>query len=202
MKKIPFKHAALRKLADLYARMDAAYAASAAALGLNCEGCRDNCCESLFRHHTYLEWLDLHAAFAALPEARRKDILAAAEEWLRIHRGALPGARPRVPCPLVLREGDQLSCGLYAHRPMICRLHGVPTLLVRPDGKQAAFPGCGRAQELGKAGGATLKALDRTPVLSELALLEMELLGRERMARLPRVDLSIAEMLLMGAPKI
>jgi Fe-S-cluster containining protein len=200
MKKPPFKKAVLGRLAELYARMDAAYATSAAAIGLSCAGCADNCCESHFRHHTYIEWLDLAAGFAALPEARRKDILAAAEEWLRIHQGALPGMRPRVPCPLCISEGGALSCGLYAHRPMVCRLHGVPNVLKRPDGQQAAFPGCDRAQDLARTCEPAL--LDRTPLLTEMARLEMDLLGRERMAKLPRVDLSIAEMLLMGAPKI
>jgi len=200
VKKPLFKTAVLRKLADLYRRMDAAYAASARAIGLTCDGCRESCCESLFRHHTYLEWLDLHAGFASLPAPRQEEIREAAEAWLRIHGSALPGATPRVACPLAVNEGGQLSCGLYAHRPMVCRLHGVPNVLNRPDGRQAAFPGCDRAQELAKTCEPAL--LDRTPLLAELARLEMEFLGRERMGRLPRVNLSIAEMLLMGAPKI
>lgn len=200
MKKPPFKAAVLRRLAELYGRMDEAYARSAGAIGLTCEGCRESCCESLFRHHTYLEWLDLHAGFSALPEARRQEVLRDAEAWLRIHGSALPGASPRVPCPLCVSADGRLSCGLYAHRPMVCRLHGVPNVLNRPDGRQAAFPGCDRAQDLARTCEPAL--LDRTPLLAELARLEMELLGRERMARLPRVNLSIAEMLLMGPPKI
>jgi hypothetical protein len=38
--------------------------------------------------------------------------------------------------------------------------------------------------------------------LTELARLEMDLVGRERMGKLPRVDLTIAEMILLGPPKI
>jgi Fe-S-cluster containining protein len=190
----------LRRLRELYTRMDQAYQASAGAIGLSCAGCADSCCETRFVHHTYIEWLDLAQGFAALPPGRQQEVRDAAEDWLRVHRGALPGTSPRVPCPLAVATDGALSCGLYEHRPMVCRLHGVPNFLVRPDGRRAAFPGCDRAQALAKTCEPAL--LDRTPHLSALARLEMELIGRERMGKLPRVDLSIAEMLLMGAPRI
>lgn len=199
MKK-PLKNPALRRLRELYDRMDQAYQASAGAIGLSCEGCADSCCETLFRHHTYAEWLDLSQGFAALPPATQAEIRAQAETYLRLHANALPGARPRVPCPLAVTSGGSLSCGLYAHRPMICRLHGVPNVLTRPNGEQAAFPGCDRAQNLAKTCAPAL--LDRTPLLAELARIEMDLLGRQRMGRMPRVDLTIAEMILMGPPKL
>ncbi|MDR3641287.1 MAG: hypothetical protein P4L39_08185 [Humidesulfovibrio sp.] len=194
------KNPVLRRLRDLYARMDQAYAASANAIGLSCAGCKDSCCETLFRHHTYVEWVDLAQGLAALPEDRREEIRQSAETWLRIQRNALPGTSPRVPCPLGLeREGD-LVCGLYEHRPMVCRLHGVPNTLLRHGSEQTAFPGCDRAQNLAKTCPPAL--LDRTPLLSELARLEMDLLGRERMGKMSRVDLTIAEMILMGPPRL
>lgn len=196
----PLKNAVLRKLRDLYVRMDQAYAAKALAIGLSCSGCADSCCETLFRHHTYLEWLELAQGFAALPAERQDELRARAESYLRIHGGALPGMRPRVPCPLAETVDGNLVCGLYAHRPMVCRLHGVPNELARPNGPKAAFPGCDRAQELAKT--CPPAVLDRTPLLSELARLEMELVGRQRMGKLPRVDLTIAEMLLMEPPKL
>jgi hypothetical protein len=62
------------------------------------------------------------------------------------------------------------------------------------------FPGCDRAQELAK--GAEAAMLDRTPLLTELATLEMDFVGRERMRSLPRVDLTLAEMILAGPPKL
>jgi Uncharacterised protein family (UPF0153). len=199
MKK-PLKNPVLRRLRELYARMDQAYAASSSAIGLSCSGCKDSCCETLFRHHTYVEWVDLAQGLAALPADRLEEVRQNAESWLRIHQNALPGTSPRVPCPLSLtREGD-LVCGLYEHRPMVCRLHGVPNVLIRPGGGQSAFPGCDRAQNLAKTCEPAL--LDRTPLLAELARLEMDLLGRERMGRMPRVDLTIAEMILMGPPRL
>lgn len=195
-----FKNPVLRRLRELYARMDQAYQASAQAIGLSCDNCADSCCETLFRHHTYLEWTDLSQGLAALPAARQQELRESAEAYLRLHQNALPGCTPRVPCPLCMEQGGALACGLYEHRPMICRLHGVPNVLLRPGGQQTAFPGCDRAQELAKTCPPAL--LDRTPLLGELAKLEMDLLGRERMGRLPRVNITIAEMILLGPPKL
>lgn len=197
MKK-PQKHPILKPLRELYARMDQAYAASASAIGLSCAGCADSCCETLFRHHTCVEWLALCEGFAALPGERRQDMLAQAETYLRIHGNALPGTRPRVPCPASLATETGLVCGLYEHRPMVCRLHGVPNVLHKPGGEAAAFPGCDRAQELAKTCPPAL--LDRTPLLAELARLEMALARSG--TRPPRVNLTIAEMLLMGPPRL
>jgi Fe-S-cluster containining protein len=199
MKK-PSKNAALRRLADLYARMDEAYSACAEAIGLSCAACADNCCESMFRHHTHVEWIYLAQGMAALPAERQQEIRMQAETWLRIHSGALPGSRPRVPCPLAVQGPQGMACGLYEHRPMVCRLHGVPNVLQRPGGQSTAFPGCDRAQQLAKTSEGSL--LDRTPLLSDLARLEMDLMGRDRLARGPRVDLTIAEMLLSPPPSL
>ena len=195
------KTAALKRLAVLYARMDEAYAKAAGHLELSCSGCADSCCETMFRHHTYVEWSGLWAGLSALPAARQEDIRQAAENWLRRHQNPLlPGVRPRVPCPLSTESPEGLRCGLYDHRPMVCRLHGVPNVLIHPRSGQSAFPGCDRAQTLGKI--CEPAPLDRTPLLTELARLEMDLIGRERMGKLPRVDLTIAEMILQGPPRV
>lgn len=205
------------KLAQLYSQMDEAYTASAKAIGLSCAGCTDNCCETFFQHHTYLEWAYLWEGLRALPKERLDAIKSDAENWVVRHQNPiLPGARPRVMCPLNLGEEGEGRCGLYAHRMMICRMHGVPNELMRPGRptqpvrpgfpvkpgpvERRAFPGCDRAQELGKTREPVL--LDRTPLLSALARLEMEYVGAERMRKMPRVDLTLAEMILMGPPKI
>lgn len=205
------------KLAQLYGQMDEAYDASARALGLSCAGCADNCCETFFQHHTYLEWAYLWEGLRALPKERQEAIKSDAENWVRRHQNPiLPGVRPRVMCPLNLGEAGEGRCGLYGHRMMICRLHGVPNVLIRPTrptqparpgfpvqpgpSERRAFPGCDRAQELGKT--CEPAVLDRTPLLSALARLEMEFVGPERMRRMPRVDLTLAEMIILGPPKI
>ena len=186
-----------RKLAALYTRMDAAYAAAAARLGLSCAGCADNCCVSFFQHHTYVEWAYLWQGMNRLDPARRQPYLDRAALWVRDARLALAaGNRPRLMCPL----NDDGLCGVYDHRLMICRLHGVPNEMVRPDGRRIAFPGCSRAQEL-TAAGADPAPLDRTPLYRDLAGLEQALLGA-RIHTLPRVDMTLAEMLVQGPPEL
>lgn len=208
------------RLAQLYAQMDEAYQTSAQAIGLSCAGCAENCCETFFQHHTYLEWAYLWEGLRALPKDRLEAIRSDAGNWVVRHQNPiLPGARPRVMCPLNLGREGEGRCGLYSHRMMICRMHGVPNVLLRPGRpaqparpgfpvqagpaappERRAFPGCDRAQELGKTCEPVL--LDRTPLLSALARLEMEFVGPERMRKGPRVDLTLAEMVLMGPPKI
>ena len=187
--------AVFRKLAALYGRMGQAYAAAAQAIGLSCDGCPDNCCTSFFQHHTYVEWAYLWKGLEALPGDRRQDYEARAEAYVREAQDALSlGGRPRLMCPL----NNQGLCGLYEHRLMICRLHGVPTVSVRPDGARQEFPGCFKAQEL-CAGRTDVAVLDRTALYRDLARLEMEFLG-SRLRQLPRVDLTLAEMIVRGKP--
>ncbi len=186
---------ALGKLAALYADMDAAYASAAASAGLSCAGCAENCCVSYFQHHTHVEWLYLHKGLAGLPEEKR----AAYVERARSYQEAVAGAKrkgetPKAMCPV----NDDGLCGLYEHRLMICRLHGVPNVLIGPAGIRE-FPGCGPCRKLA-TGNPGLKAMDRTPLLRRLAGLEMDLWGN-RPGRPPKVDLTLAEMILAGPPE-
>jgi hypothetical protein len=185
--------AVLRKLTSLYAAMDAAYDTAATAAGLSCAGCAENCCTSYFQHHTHVEWLYLLEGLRALPEARRAAYLARARAYgdetaANLARGEIP----RGMCPV----NDDGLCGLYGHRLMICRLHGVPNVLLGPGGIRE-FPGCGPCQRLATARPGGLPAMNRTPLLRQLADLEMELWG-SRPGRPPKVDLTLAAMLVTG----
>ena len=181
----------LKKLAGLYADMDAAYTAAAAAAGLSCAGCAENCCYSFFQHHTLVEWLYLRQGLDALPAGRRAVYEQRAREYLAAAAEAMGrGETPRVLCPL----NDDGLCGVYGHRLMICRLHGVPNVLIGGMGVRE-FPGCGPCRRLAPPGG--LKAMDRTPLLRRLAGLEMELWG-SRPGRPPKVDMTLAEMIVAG----
>lgn len=188
----------LKKLASLYADMDAAYTAAAAAAGLSCAGCAENCCVSFFQHHTHAEWLYLHQGLAALAPERRAAYEARARDYVEAVRESLArGETPTAMCPV----NDDGLCGLYEHRLMICRLHGVPNVLIGGMGIRE-FPGCEPCQRLTAAGagaGAGGKAMDRTPLLRRLAALEMELWG-SRPGRPPKVDMTLAEMILAGPP--
>jgi Fe-S-cluster containining protein len=186
-----------KKIANLYERMEAAYDEVAGALGFSCSGCPDNCCDSFFQHHTYLEWRYLREGLLQLPEERLAPIEKLARQYiLESERILAQGERPQLMCPL----NDKGLCGLYRHRLMICRMHGVPSVMTRPDGKKLEFPGCFRCQEL-VGDGKDAPAVERTELYKELAALEAELLGPRRQT-LPRVKMTIAEMIVKEPSQI
>jgi hypothetical protein len=86
---------------------------------------------------------------------------------------------------------------------MICRTHGVPATLTRPDGQLLRFPGCFRCQEVVKSAytrETDAPTMDRTILYKRLAQLEARFLG-ERRGLLPKIKLTIAEMIMAGPPK-
>jgi hypothetical protein len=184
------------RLAELYARMEEAYDRVAGELAFSCAGCPDNCCDSFFLHHTVIEWSYLRQGLAALDPAQLARIRSRAERYLAEAAEAIArDQRPQIMCPL----NEQGLCILYAHRLMICRLHGVPAAFTLPDGRRQEFPGWFCCQEL-TAGRQPGPEVDRTELYRELAELERELLtasGR----RGPRVKMTIAEMILAGPLK-
>ena len=185
------------KIADLYRRMEEAYDLVADALAFSCAGCPDNCCDSYFLHHTSIEWLYLWEGLQELAPEQLARVEARAGEYVRECEAALArGERPRVNCPLL---GDDGLCTLYRHRLMICRMHGVPSRIVFPNGREQQFPGCFRCQEQ-TANRHDLPRVDRTPLLRELAALEQELLTTTH--PLPKTKKTIAEMIVQGPPKL
>jgi hypothetical protein len=189
------------QLAELYAEMEKRYNSVAAELGFSCVGCPDNCCDSYFQHHTYIEWAYLWTGLHSLPAAELDEIMVRSTAYIKQSEAMLrSGALPTVMCPLN-REG---LCSLYAHRLMICRLHGVPATLSRPDGRVLEFPGCFRCQELvalKKEDCQALPSLERIDLFNRLAELEMRLLDRRRGA-VPKVKMTIAQMVLSGPPRL
>lgn len=208
------------RMQNLYTAMEEAYRACADQAGLSCAGCERNCCTSFFRHHTYVEWAFLWRGLNALDEEGRKLITVRAKDYMEQTRAALAsGDTPFVMCPL----NEKGLCVLYSHRLMICRMHGTRNFFTLPDGGQRVFPGCVRFAELPcarpDAAGAQNAAgaqdvtgapdasgaqepcpsLDRTPFYTELAALETLFLQRAGRPQ-PRVNLTIAEMILLGPP--
>ncbi|MGE4443006.1 MAG: hypothetical protein AB7D27_16200 [Desulfomicrobium sp.] len=189
---------AFRKLAVLYADMQSRYSGHAQALGLTCDKCPQNCCTSFFQHHTHIEWAYLLHGLSELPEPRRTLYEERSRAYVRDAAEALSrGERPSIMCPL----NDDGRCGVYAHRLMICRLHGVPNRLRYPDGRTVDFPGCFRSQEL-CAGKESFPVLDRTALYTRLMELEVQFVGPRRIRALPRVDLTLAEMIVRGNPTL
>ncbi|MBT8328679.1 MAG: hypothetical protein HKP52_05385 [Desulfofustis sp.] len=193
------------KLADelrvLYEDMDKAYDGVARRLGHTCDGCPDNCCDSYFLHHTYIEWAFLWQGLSALPEDHRRVLVSRANAYeLEAQKLIARGKRPKLMCPL----NEDGRCSLYTHRLMVCRTHGVPASMTRPDGKQLKFPGCFRCQELVVDQGFAeheLPLMERTELLQRLVSLEQEfLLGKRHIA--PKVKRTISAMLIDGVPEL
>lgn len=189
------------RLATLYENMQHAYATCAENAGLSCQGCENNCCNSFFQHHTYMEWAYLWRGLTELPPERRKLFVSRAREYTAHANGRLAaGMLPDAMCPLI----EDGLCALYEHRLMICRLHGTRNTLTLPDGGIRIFSGCGRFTALPCAAEGreeSCPTLDRTPFYRELASLEMEFLKRATRP-MPRVDMTLAEMIVLGPPKL
>lgn len=183
----------MHEVAQLFAGMDSAYETVAARLGFNCRGCEDNCCRSLFFHHTLVEYFWLQSGFALLPDAQQEQIRHRAARVMVQHAESErqetdEGRRPM--CPLNIDD----RCELYAHRPMICRMHGIPHELHRPDGRIQTGPGCDALYRLSSAKNPDEVRLDRTPWYSALAQLERRL--RERTDYSAKMKMTIAQMIL------
>jgi Fe-S-cluster containining protein len=179
----------MEALARLFARMDTDYLRAARAYGFVCAGCDDNCCRSRFYHHTLVEYLYLRQGLKCLPDAQRARVEARAAQAVARMAAVGEGApSDAVMCPL----NEEGQCILYAHRPMICRLHGIPHQLQRPDGRRQVGPGCGDFDR--QCGASSQPILDRTPLYAALADLEREL--RRRLGVHGKIKMAIAQMVV------
>lgn len=189
------------RLADLYERMQQAYADCAGEAGLTCDGCETNCCTSFFQHHTHIEWAYLWRGLHALDAGRRNLFVERAGRYVEEARRSMAvGTPPSAMCPL----NEDGRCALYAWRLMICRMHGTRNMMVLPNGEKRLFTGCVRFTALpcsSPENDAACPTLDRTPFYRELAALETEFLQRARRP-MPRVDLTLAEMIVAGPPRL
>ena len=200
MKELILTNEFKNELEEIYAGLQHEYARVAGELAFSCTGCSDNCCDSYFSHYTYVDWAYLWEGIRQLKDEDRNIIPVRATDYQKVSRKAQQrGERPRAMCPLNV-DG---RCGLYQHRLLVCRTHGVPARMTRPDGKSLVFPGCFRCQDLVETMGSAADDcfVERTPFLQRLAKLEQDFLNHKRHL-LPKVRLTIAEMILKGAPAI
>ncbi len=192
------KTAIYRKLGVLYKDMEDAYSRVAHDMELTCKDCEDNCCTSYFMHHTYVEWAYLWKGMETLSAGDRELFLDNARAYVAQAKEDLAARRrPHIMCPL---NKDGL-CGLYSHRLMICRMHGVPNTITAPNGSTRSFPGCFKSQERIRTMDSP-PVLDRTPLYFRLVRLEQGFVGPKRLGTLPRVNMTLAEMLVQGPPKV
>jgi hypothetical protein len=197
MNAVNLSTAMIRQMENIYAELESAYDTVADELKFSCRGCPDNCCDSYFLHHTYIEWSYLWLGVLELAEQKREELQARAREYvIRAEKELHHNRRPQIMCPL----NENGLCILYKHRLMVCRTHGVPATLTRPDGKILHFPGCFRCQEQVRTDGMT-RSVERTALLRRLAALENEYLNNRRHLY-SKVKLTIAQMLVMGPPAL
>ena len=181
----------LNRLKKLFGEMDMAYAAVADGYGFHCTGCADNCCLTRFYHHTLLEHLYLMQGVATLAPDIRQAVFKQAR-WVKeqMDDADCRAETSRIMCPL----NQDARCILYPYRPMICRLHGIPHELHRPDGSGVKNPGCDlffdQCRERGRD---EYIRFDRTPFYRKMAMLENEL--RLKTGYTEKTKLTIAQML-------
>ncbi len=182
------KSSSFSRLILLYQKMDAAWKESAQKYGFICNGCSDNCCETLFFHHTHMEKAYLRHGIKSLTPSRRKEIKKKARQVIQAMAMAEEKKEfIRIMCPV----NEKGRCTLYRFRPMICRLHGIPHELRRPGESIIKSPGCLAGEALFNAQN---HPLDRTPFYQEMSLLEMQYCKAH--GKSTRIKQTIAQMLI------
>lgn len=179
----------METLFEIYKEIDAAYEESARHYGFSCEGCDENCCTTVFYHHTILEFFGLLEGFDMLPQDLQQESLQRAGEYLKeLNRYRGREEQVKMLCPL---NYDGL-CKIYEHRPLICRIHGLPGELEYPGKGKQAFSACKRFNAL-EMGDETV-VIDRTPFYTRIATLEGQIRGE--MQYMTKFRKTIAEMLI------
>ena len=177
----------LDRLAAIFRKMDERYEETAATYGFICSGCENSCCRTRFYHHTLVEYFYLISGLESLNSIDRTVLRSRALEvnsqW-KTHSSPAPDTM----CPL----NEAGRCRLYAHRPMICRLHGLPHELNHPAKGRATGPGC--HEFVIQCGGKAYIPFDRTPLYRELA--ELEKSFRQETGLNGKMKMTIAEMLV------
>jgi len=186
-----------KPLALLYRRMDKNWNKVAEKYNFKCNGCKDNCCKSLFFHHTYIEQAYLRHGFDLLDQTKKEMILSRAENYCRQtfswnqENGNQANQSSeikslKINCP----ANEEGRCILYSYRPLICRLHGLPHELNRPGFEPFKGPGCAA----GKFHDKPYIQFDRTPFYQQMAQLEMTF--RQEFNKTGKIKETIAQILL------
>lgn len=179
----------LDQLARLFEQMDQSYGLVCRQSGFMCGGCEDNCCGTRFYHHTLIEYLYLRVGLDTLPDDAVEQVRQrAGQVCFQMQQDDVQNRRQRTMCPL----NQYGRCILYDRRPMICRLHGIPHQLRRPDGRLQIGPGCADFDL--QCPDSVPARLDRTPLYTALADLEGRL--RQHTGVMTRIRMTVAEMLM------
>ena len=169
---------------------------------IKCNPCCSDCCHALFglflieavylkRHFDKLGRKERRAALLRGNKADKE--LKKLEQRLQTQdinprTTNYPLERERIRCPLL---GDNEECVLYPHRPITCRVYGIPTAIQ------------GKAHVCGKAGfksGKTYPIFDLDRAYQELYLLSGELLKEAGRRDLERASLLISVSRVIKTP--
>lgn len=159
------------RLTELYRLMDSAYCEVGNEVGFSCEGCDGvKCCTVDLILHTAVEMLYLRRGFNALDMSRQLEVLGRCRGIIKAKEDDVLGAEYRNAVCALNFEG---VCILYEYRPMICRLAGIPHIIMRPDGTMTESGGCIRYHEAIEPDQPNLK-IDRTDFYRQMAGIEIE----------------------------
>ena len=176
-----------KPLAALYDTMDKTWNQIAEGYHFKCNGCENNCCKSLFFHHTHIEKAYLLHGFNQLDQDRKVKILGKAKNYCAKTFCKSPEIKSlKIYCPV----NENGRCLLYSYRPMICRLHGLPHELSRPGFKPAKGPGC----DAGLFDDKTYIKFDRTSFYQKMAQIEMTF--RQVSNKAGKIKETVAQMLV------
>ncbi len=160
------------RLTELYRLMDSAYGEVSGRIGFSCEGCDGvKCCTVDLILHTSVEMLYLRWGFNTLDVSRQLEVLGRCREIIKAKEDDAFGDEYRNAVCALNFEG---LCILYEHRPMICRLAGIPHIIARPDGTTTESGGCIRYQQEIQPHKQNLR-LDRTDFYRQVAGIEIEI---------------------------
>ena len=179
----------IEKLEEIYEEMDRCYDRAAERYAFQCTGCEDSCCLTLFHHHTLVEFLYLAFGLHGLDQQALAEVN---QEASRVKQYVSKAREKpiRAMCPL----NQAGRCRLYAYRPMICRLHGIPHQLQQPGRKVARGSGCHVFSEHYLH--LPYQPFDRTPHYLQMAELEKAL--RIETGYRQRLKVTVADMVLLA----
>ncbi len=178
----------LQRIGEIFKAIDSIYDAALNHYRFSCKGCADNCCVTKFDHHTLIEELFLAEGLRELDAAGKKAAVSHAEEVVKVHNTSPEDVR--VMCPL----NENGLCTVYEHRPMICRIHGVPYEMHKRDMSIEYGIGCHRFMSEMLSEDLKYFPLNRTMFYVEMARLEKEV--REKLNYTGEYSKTTAEMVL------
>ncbi len=158
--------------------------------GFSCEGCPDNCCKTVFNHYTLAEYFYFCEGLDKLEDSVMEDVSVRARDYFQqIARVGYAQESLEIMCPVNF-DG---KCIVYENRPLICRVHGLPSVLHTPGRKGQQWNGCNVFQEKNNGTDLTL-IIDRTRYFTLIASIEKGI--RQEMVFFKKYKKTISEMIL------